>query len=430
MCAFSWETMIVPYLRLVGNLAACLLTAYPLAAVTFDDLNKAFERPVWVDDNLWDDPDADVAARLEWPRESQTSFDASYRLYPGRDVTALGTRPFSLVLYGNQSMASQISMVFANKGDVEQLADVQVGMTESQIEREKSRAMREFKKFITRDEEVIASRLTALLGEPALTKFGEGRNTTERVRRWDWNGHAILLAAPRGEYVALRVVPMSVADGEDSERVTRADMKDRLVQRIERRENGDVILTDIPMVNQGPKGYCSPASWERAMRYLGIPADMYVLAMAASTDVGGGTASSSMMFGVSDVIRRNGRRIITDTGRITTRNVASYIDKGLPMMWQMVVVEDLNSNITARSQQRESVTDWTAYQEMLKPRRSAARRIRTRDGEPHICMIIGYNDETKEIAISDSWGEQFAERWITEEEAGMISNGGTFVVAW
>jgi hypothetical protein len=76
------------------------------------------------------------------------------------------------------------------------------------------------------------------------------------------------------------------------------------------------------------------------------------------------------------------------------------------------------------------VTDWAAYQELLKPWRSAARRIRKNEGGAHICMIIGYNDETKEIAISDSWGPEFSERWITEEEANMISNGQVFLVSW
>jgi hypothetical protein len=33
------------------------------------------------------------------------------------------------------------------------------------------------------------------------------------------------------------------------------------------------------MVDQGPKGYCVPATFERAMRTMGIDADMYLLAM-------------------------------------------------------------------------------------------------------------------------------------------------------
>jgi hypothetical protein len=423
--------MTLTHLWLASNLAAAALAASSIAGdVTFESLNEAFDQPVWVDENLWDDSDEDLAKRLGWPQESRTSFDSSYRQYPGKGATALGTRPFSVVLYGTEGLASQISMVFANKGDVEQLAEIDSSMSETQVDRELSRVARDFKKIIADDEKVIADRLTALLGEPVADRFGQGRTTTERVQRWDWNGHTILLAAPRAEYVAVRVIPVSVADGEATERVSRSELKDKLGQRVERRENGDVILKDMPMVDQGPKGYCSPATWERVMRYVGIPADMYILAMAGSTSVGGGTSSSNMMYGVSDVIRRNGRRIVTDGGRITTRSVARSIDQGLPMIWQMMVVDEVNESVTSRSLQRLSVTDWAAYQELLKPWRSAARRIRKNEGGAHICMIIGYNDETKEIAISDSWGPEFSERWITEEEANMISNGQVFLVSW
>jgi hypothetical protein len=43
-------------------------------------------------------------------------------------------------------------------------------------------------------------------------------------------------------------------------------------------------------------------------------------------------------------------------------------------------------------------------------------------------MIIGYNSKTDEIAISDSWGPQFAERWITTDEANAISQNEFTVI--
>jgi hypothetical protein len=38
-------------------------------------------------------------------------------------------------------------------------------------------------------------------------------------------------------------------------------------------------------------------------------------------------------------------------------------------------------------------------------------------------LVIGYNSQTRELAISDSWGSSFAERWITEEEAEPVNQG-------
>ena len=50
----------------------------------------------------------------------------------------------------------------------------------------------------------------------------------------------------------------------------------------------------------------------------------------------------------------------------------------------------------------------------------------------HICLIIGYNPETAEIAISDSWGPVFAERWVPIEEMQLVSHtyGGMYVIRW
>jgi hypothetical protein len=41
----------------------------------------------------------------------------------------------------------------------------------------------------------------------------------------------------------------------------------------------------------------------------------------------------------------------------------------------------------------------------------------------HVCLLIGCNRKTGELATSDSWGPEFAERWITLEEARALSQG-------
>ena len=45
-------------------------------------------------------------------------------------------------------------------------------------------------------------------------------------------------------------------------------------------------------------------------------------------------------------------------------------------------------------------------------------------------MIIGYNTQTDELAISDSWGPGYAERWITVKEAQDISANELAYVQW
>ena len=41
---------------------------------------------------------------------------------------------------------------------------------------------------------------------------------------------------------------------------------------------------------------------------------------------------------------------------------------------------------------------------------------------PHMCLIIGYNRETNEIAVSNSWGDaHIAPLWIPMKAASKVS---------
>lgn len=319
------------YRSLAGNVAAAVVLAatFPCQAVEFSELNESFGLPIWGDGNLWDDEDSEVAKRLGWPIEGRTTSDSSFRIYTKSDARVLGARPFSMVMHGSDGSPDQISMVFSNKGD-------------SSGKDERGRPI-DFGRQIVADTRAITDRLTALLGPPGIDKFGQGQGTSERVNRWDWNGHTILLAAPRGEYVAVRIVPTTVADQQTVTKLSDAELREKLKARIVRRENGDVLLGDIPMVDQGPKGYCVPATWERALRYVGVPADMYVLAMAGQTSAGGGTNTTRMAGGANALLQRHGRRLVTTGGRVSVRSVARIIEEGLPILWRMRVDPQANN---------------------------------------------------------------------------------------
>lgn len=388
-------------------------------------VNAALGVPLFADENLWDEDGEDVAVKLDWPRESKTSTDSSWRAYPGDDVRFLGCRPRSMALYAEDGKPSSLSLIFANKGDgVSYMPDA----SNSRALSERQTQIREYKRSILNDKKTLAESLTALFGDPVTDRFGNSRNTREQVKRWDWNGHAFLLASPRDEYVALRIMPVYSADAGGKSRISDAEVKARVASRIERRENGDVILTGIPMVDQGPKGYCVPATWERVMRYMGVPADMYVLAMAGDTGAGGGTHLSAVTEGARESIVAAGRKIENPKMKIDTLNVSRFIDRGLPIMWTMFSTPQFNNAANARLKDRASVTDPIEWKKRLNNARRDGRQFRIDDKHSHVCMIIGYNKKTNEIAVSDSWGPEFAERWVTPEEASAISQDSFIVI--
>ena len=391
-------------------------------------LNELFEVPIWSDYNLWDDPETNVALRLKIPKESRTPYQVIYRAYTGGKAKILGEPCYSFALFGNTGNITSISIFFANKGDLEGLAH---DVSNDNIIQEE--ALSTYKSKISEAQIQVEDKLTSLLRNPKIQSFGEGdKNTVESVKRWDVKGHAIMLAAPQDEYVSIRIVPTKIADAEGKiDSMTDEEVKKRMNSCVVRRDNGDVIIKDIPMINQGPKGYCVPATWARYFNYIGIPVDMYLLAMAGDTGVGGGTSIRTMVNNVNRLVEKHNRRMKYDKRRALIKYIDEYIDRGVPIMWPVYVDKEFYvDRINERTEERKTVKDFDKWKEKLKPYNREAKNLGTSHNGGHICMIIGYNKKTREIATSDSWGEKFNERWMTEKEIDAISMGGMYVIKW
>ncbi len=199
-------------------------------------------------------------------------------------------------------------------------------------------------------------------------------------------------------------------------------------ERINRRAGGDVILDQIPMVDQGPKGYCVPATFERYLRYAGIPADMYELAAAGGTDFGGGTSFQAMTRGLDRFVRRQGRHLEQVTLKLTPAGIARYIDEGRPVIWGLYSTQAFNALANANTLARKAAASPSQWKPVLTPTELAAFGAEPDTG--HACLIIGYNRATNEIAVSDSWGPRFMERWIPAAAAQKVSQDEYWVLAW
>lgn len=392
-------------------------------------MNEAFGMPLFpAQGTLWDEDADAVAQRLGLQAESKTEDDSSYRLYPRDDMRVLGRRPYAISLSAQGGKVAALNIIFANKGDsVGQFVAGAPGKRARRTEQ----ILRDYRKAISDDEKALDGLLGSLADPSAAENAGSSGKMQERARRRDWNTHALLLVSVKDEYVALRIVPArELDDAASGGRISVRELREKLSACVQRRDNGDVVISGIPMVDQGPKGFCVPATMERMLRHLGIPADMYILAMAANTQPGGGTTVQDVTFAVSDTVRRNARRIINVSGRPDPSNLAKWIDGGIPVLWALRTSESVNAQINERARARQGVADWKQWADAVKQERRDARKQAKDAMEGHVCLITGYNRATGEIALSDSWGPAYQERWITAEEADALSQGAMAVVSW
>ena len=358
------------------------------------------------------------AEKLRLPLESETPYQASYRSYPGPGIRILGANPKSIALLADQDRPEQLTILLANKGDSagERLRN-DPGASAS------LRDVVEIKRLIQADDQAVGARLAEQLGKPSHQGFGDGGKAREFPRRWDSEGTSFLLTHRPGEYCVLRVVPTELADhGGPSQRLSDVAIRERMKNSVVRRPNGDVLVANLPMIDQGPKGFCVPATYTRVLLYSGVPADLYVLALLGKTGPGGGTSIASMENSVRSLAAAYGRSISSVSPSLDLPKLQSYFEKGIPLIWAMYIDPELDRDLTARMQSRPTA-EAAAWRESLEPKRKAARHLRKNPDNAHVCLLVGCNRATQELATSDSWGPEFAERWITLEEARALSQG-------
>jgi len=265
----------------------------------------------------------------------------------------------------------------------------------------------------------------------------------------------------RPEFIRLRAyeLPKKVGFGTPNPitaaTATKRVSKKSLVENIARESTGDVFLKNVPMVDQGPKGYCAVATAERVFRYYGMPVDQHEMAQAANTGSGGGTDPEEMLKALTALQGRlhvhvraiskwefaEFSRMITDYNREAKRNkkpeinlagrrvidiaeiygsmdpaslkdsktvkkkgdferfkrdVAGKIDKGIPLMWGVHLG--------------------------LFPEADVPQK-----GGGHMRLIIGYNNGTNEIIYSDSWGARHAMKRMPMDNAYSMTTGLYFM---
>lgn len=158
----------------------------------------------------------------------------------------------------------------------------------------------------TSEFEEIRGRWQGFVTEVTGTKPEEAKSATdsavgvERVL-WYTEESAILLesSVSRGgpEFLRLRLAPKPQGAfylGNSTGRVRQQVFRGDLRRNVQKKDEGDVVIQGIPMVDQGPKGYCAVASAERVFRYYGLETDQHEMAQLASSSSKEGTSQQGM----------------------------------------------------------------------------------------------------------------------------------------
>ena len=427
--------------------------SFPTGKLTVAAVNAAMGKPFFSNQPLWQETALLVAQRLGLGLEGRTQWEASYRRYfsgqpDDPKAIILGNGAYCIAVYSDaEDHPTSVLIAFANDGDFRGIGKVATDLaglyqSYSASPSADSASLRQqfsnkfadmettFEPVRQAEQASLTTNLTNLFGAPQQTSFGSDADTKENALRWDWNGASFLLTCEPGKYDLLRIVPTELADNNGhAPRVPRDDIGHRLSAAVEHRDNGDVVITQIPMADQGPKGYCVPATWERVLRYTGVPGDMYTLSRIGNAGFGGGENGLKVADELNKTLYDYGRHVeVLHPTHLDYIALRHYIDDGIPVFW------GVNPNGYDAAKQRYSLCDrnkdFDTWKKLLDQARANPETGPLPVDQGHQVLIIGYNPDTKEIAWTDPWGRETQERWMTQEEAVRCSLGEYYIISW
>jgi len=264
------------------------------------------------------------------------------------------------------------------------------------------------------------------------------------------------------DYLRLTLTPkggIRAKTGSLAKRAAGAAGRAKVRDNVTKSPNGDVFIDNVPMVDQGQKGYCAAAVSERVLRYYGNRIDEHEIAQQAGTTAGGGTSTDAMRETVRLVGEKNGlgyQDIVSMTSgvddleeEISRYNKAAKVEKKPPLS----LAQFTRGHTIFVSEMHAAMDKKVVYRMRQKDPRfkkfSAGVRQQVNAGVPvfwgvtlgifpergvnpqstggHMRLIIGYNDKKKEILYTDTWGEGHELKRMPEDWAFAITHDAFFL---
>lgn len=388
-------------------------------------LNGPFGIELWKSPVLWQDDAEETAKRLKL-EGANGSYQA---FYSDETFKILGAQAFGIQINGDKGKVNEAVVSFLNRADMEDMVFQELLQKEEKdlaaqlkkenkplklesVPQEKQNEIRQ--RVLTKTEKRIQEQWDKDLEAVKKALNGSaGKMSKEEngASVWLYAGHKLTLVESK-DGVSLRIQkPQSAVTSKQSQKSKTANRARDASRNVERRGNGDVVITGLPAISQGNRSYCTTATWQKLLRYYGVSKEIFELAEQGGTTT---TGTDAMQFTakMTPELEEDGFQVVMLKGgpdKIPT--IKAYIDQGVPVIWNMDA-RDLALWVLRNPERKSSL-----------PKRSFTKDELEKYGQKeqalHTLLVVGYNARYKELALSDStqMGHGEPEIWVTLEEA-------------
>ena len=227
---------------------------------------------------------------------------------------------------------------------------------------------------------------------------------------------------------------------------------------VRKNPEGDVWIENVPMVDQGQKGYCACAVTERVLRYYGSDIDEHQIAQMAGTSAQGGTSVAEMIRAVKAVglqckLAFQSIVSMTDSVKDIEKEAEKYNRVAKSLKAPTIDIKSCREGRTImvgqiRDQMRPEVVMKMRMKDVRYGKFLSGVKSQVDAGVPvfwgvtlglfpergipqarggHMRLIIGYNAKTREILYTDSWGAGHERKRMPEDQAFAITHDAFYL---
>lgn len=276
------------------------------------------------------------------------------------------------------------------------------------------KAQKEFETQFKTLEEGLLKELAGLYGPGRRGNVGKSKLLRFRVTDFSTGGLVVRLFVEDDQLISLSILPADAATKKllaiPEGQAGLIGRRKEVLQNVEKLANGDVVIRNIPSVDQGGRGYCAMGALTMLTRYYGLPVNIDLI--AAKAGYREGEVENADVDAVYSACAKEAKLRLKVEKTFDIRKAKKFILKGEPVIVGRKfdrVRDDYHTNFAQQFANNPAAR-------LPKPDRNERARWPASTAGAHASVVTGFNDARDEVIFTESWGQAARNRRMLAEE--------------
>ncbi len=219
----------------------------------------------------------------------------------------------------------------------------------------------------------------------------------------------IRLASEPDLLIVASILP---ADGTKKLMESTVGRRQQMRENVQTLENKDVIIENIPMFDQGTRGYCAIGTLAMITQYYGL--NVNIEQLAAKGGYKEGDVSNASVIPIYQAAAKEAKLRMTQGSKFDFRDAMREIERGRPVLVWRYFSYPRNA-VHTRFKAAYDADPTATLPDPRKDKTEKSQWPKPADGG-HASLITGFNKERDEVLFTESWGEEKRHRRMRAEE--------------